>query len=105
MSAECSTARPESRITVDGGEFYSFIRALKRSYRVAELGFADEDVDGLLGMNTQVGDGERVVFLQFFVERFVVAFAEGNECGFIFGGDNFAQTAAGGLQNKVFRCL
>jgi len=38
MIAKSSTASPESRITVDGGEFYSFVRALKRSYRVSDLG-------------------------------------------------------------------
>ena len=49
----------------------------------AELGLADEDGDGVLGVDAEVGDGEGVVFLQLLIERLVVAFAEGDEGGFI----------------------
>lgn len=38
MSEKSPAPRPESRITVDGGEFYSFVRALKRSYRASDVG-------------------------------------------------------------------
>jgi hypothetical protein len=38
MSAKSETEAGEVRITVDGAEFYSFVRAMKRSYRASELG-------------------------------------------------------------------
>lgn len=48
------TALPEFSITIDGGEFYSFVRTLKRGYRRHELGEVVISVrDGKLTMETQ----------------------------------------------------
>jgi hypothetical protein len=35
---DAATKNTEVRITVDGGEFYSFVRALKRNYRASDIG-------------------------------------------------------------------
>ena len=38
MREKPPTPRPEFSITVDGGQFYAFVRALKRSSRASDLG-------------------------------------------------------------------
>jgi hypothetical protein len=38
MSAKSEIEPAEIRITVDGAEFYSFVRAMKRAYRASDLG-------------------------------------------------------------------
>jgi hypothetical protein len=38
MQEKNSNQNREIRITVDGGQFYSFARALKRGYRASDLG-------------------------------------------------------------------
>ncbi len=38
MNAKSEIEPAEIQITVDGGEFYSFVRAMKRAYRASDLG-------------------------------------------------------------------
>ncbi len=38
MPEQKEPIRPDVRVTVDGGEFYAFVRAMKRSYRASDLG-------------------------------------------------------------------
>jgi hypothetical protein len=38
MSAKPTRKHAEIRVTVDGAEFFSFVRALKRSHRASEIG-------------------------------------------------------------------
>ena len=48
--------REEVRVTVDGGEFYAFARAMKRSYTAAELGEVVMSVcNGRLTIETKRG--------------------------------------------------
>jgi hypothetical protein len=56
MSKESPAPRPEFSITVDGGEFYKFVRTLKRGYHRSQLGEVVITVcDGILRMETRQG--------------------------------------------------